>query len=425
MVFGDMYTCSTVAKRNDKQKPIFCEVAYMQIGIINFHFSHNYGAVLECIALKEVINALGHQVSVIDYRPTYLVQQQTVYPNPIEYAKWAAGDFHDSTVIYRWYRMIRRAAQAIFKYRNVALRKQREHAFEPFIERNMCLTKRYTTQDELRANPPAFDVYISGSDQIWNPYVTGGKLDPCYFLQFGVDTIRRVAYAVSPCQLDVQKYAEALNVYLSRYAAISLREDEKRNELRRIVGNDIPICLDPTLLLPADEYRRFEETISEEKPYILVYGFLDRDDLHLLEQTTEMLAQTMCMRIIDISQDSLKWSIATIQYKSVTPGEFLSYIKNATYVVTNSFHGTAFSLIYHKRLLSVKKSGTGSRLFQILSQVGLSRLYIEDAVQSDIMREILCDIDYKESDKKLSLLANDSISYIVASLSQFGSIEKA
>lgn len=373
----------------------------MKIGTINFHFAHNFGAVLESIALKEFLEKRGHQVVSIDYRPEYLEQQYAVYPNPVAFARWAAKDYADSSTVYRFYRMFRRFIQAFTYYKDADLRKKREKLFENYIKSNMNLTKRYRTIEDLKKDPPSCDMYISGSDQIWNPMVTAG-IDEGYFLNFGDTSTRKVAYAVSPCQLNVKKYKGKLKSLLMAYEKISLREEQFICELSQMYKYPIENCVDPTLLLDEPDYLKYmvKPEVCVDN-YILVYGFDDKLSPKLLNDIVTIVSNETGYKVIDVSMDGRKRIDSAINLEAVSPGEFLHYVKNACYVVTNSFHGTVFSIIYNKRFISVSKSGTSSRAGELLASLGLNDRLATTCNEKSIMRLIHNDIDYLEVYKRL------------------------
>jgi len=385
----------------------------MKVGIINFHFAHNFGAVLECMALQTYIESLGHEVVVIDYRPEYMVQSYAVYPSLIEHAKRANRDFADKSFVYRCYRMFRRSVQALIRYKDVGKRKGRSQAFETFIQKNMHLTNRYKTIEELQNNPPECEVYISGSDQIWNPYVTNSGLDYAYFLDFGSEKIRRIAYAVSPCQLEVEKYSCDLKKLLHEYDAISLREQQFQTELSTLSNQEVEVCIDPTLLLMADDYNKMEICPDGcPEKYILVYGFDDKEEPELLGKCAEVCANEMQLPIIDISYFKIKNPCDCKYINVVSPGEFLMYIKNATYIVTNSFHGTAFSLIYHKNFLCVERKATASRMKELMLKVGLEKHLVANFDKKRIEDNMKTKIDYAGVDACISELKEPSIDFL-------------
>lgn len=380
----------------------------MIIGTINFHFAHNFGAVLESVALKEYLEKKGHQVIAIDYRPEYLEQQYAVYPNPFAFARWAAKDYTESPVTYRLYRMSRRFIQAFMYYKDAELRKKRSQLFEAYVKNNMNLTRRYRTIEDLKKEPPTCDVYISGSDQIWNPMVTAG-IDEGYFLNFGDFSARKIAYAVSPCQLNVEKYKNKLAPLLMAYEKISLREEQFICDLSEMSNAPIENCIDPTLLLDESDYQKY--MVKPEmsfKEYILVYGFDDKLSPKLLNDITSMVSMKTGCKIIDVSMDGRKRIDSAINLEVVSPGEFLYYVKNARFVVTNSFHGTVFSIIYNKKFVSVSKSGTSSRAGELLASLGLNDRMTAISDERTSHALVDDDIDYHEVHKRLMKLRKKS-----------------
>lgn len=372
----------------------------MKVGIINFHYAHNYGAVLECVALKSFVEELGNEVEIINYRPLYGTAQYAVHPSLIEYGKRAYRDFADSNSFYRLYRVVRRVVQAIIRQFDASKRKKRKAAYDFFIQKNnIRQSKQYFCIEELRKDPPMCEVYISGSDQIWNPYVTNAGLDEAYFLNFGSDSIKRIAYAVSPCQLDLVKYKEQIKTLLKKYNAISLRESQYCEGLKQVLGRNIEVCIDPTLLYDIDFYNSIEEIpdICPEE-FILVYGFPDKISPGLLEQVALFVQAKTMLPIVDVSGVKLLKGNNRIYIESASPGEFLHYIKRARYVVTNSFHGTAFSILYKKAFFSVERKETKYRVWELLDKIELTSRYISDYDENMILKGIDYIPQFSEAD---------------------------
>lgn len=384
----------------------------MRILTINFHFAHNFGAVLQSLALQKVLEKMGHTVSVIDYRPDYMVQQYKPFPNPVAGARRAARDYCDSGRGYRIYREFRRASQYVLNYRFAVARMKRQQAFERFINNHLNVTQRsYRTICELRNDSPKADIYLAGSDQIWNPYVTNAGLDEAYFLCFGDDTVRRASYAASPCQLDVKRYAPQLREYLGKFSHISLREREKQAELSHCLNREIEVCLDPTLLLTADDYRQYEsEAGANSGRYIAAYVFVDKTRKRALQDTLIKAGKILGLPIVDLSLDPVRMPQCVQKGKTLSPADFLAYIKNAEFVITNSFHGTAFSIVYHKRFLTMSKTGTASRTNELLTKLGLDKRLLKDDV--DLEKAIMDDIAYRQADSLLQTERQHSMEFL-------------
>ncbi|MGC7870014.1 polysaccharide pyruvyl transferase family protein [Desulfosporosinus sp. SYSU MS00001] len=387
------------------------------VSLINFHFAHNYGAVLQCLALQTLLQKRGYDLHVIDYRPYYQQQYYTRYANPFRCMYWRYKLLWGEKKSKRIFQSVRWGACVICGYRQAGRRGQLEEAFDPFVRRNLCLTKRYNSLKELQKHPPKSDVYICGSDQVWNPLVTSG-VDPAYYLDFGSDNHYRIAYAVSPCQaLDTKYHRLLLSRLLGRFDAISLREAEKKAELEEHSNKSISICLDPTLLLHADDYYSFEEKIEDCDQYVLVYAFKETTGGNRIIGIVHEMQQRMKLRVIDISFEKIAWDIPVTKRFGITPGQFLTYFRNAAFVVTNSFHGTAFSIIYRRPFLSIPKDGTAQRMTELLNKLELGNCL----AANNILPIGTPMPDYDHIAKRLEILCAESQQFLSQAL---GDVEK-
>ncbi len=382
------------------------------VGIINFHFSNNFGAVLQCIALQEYIRSKGKEVLVINYQPEYIRQQQEPFPNPVYFAKWALHEFSDSNIKNKIIHTVIRSAHALYMLKDAALKRKRNIVFSEYISKHLKLSQRYNNYKMLETNPPECDVYISGSDQVWNPKVTYSDLDPAYFLQFVPDTNVKVAYAVSPCQLDVKKFEKKLVSYLKGFNYVSLREKQLLFDLSQVCNKRISVCIDPTLLLAKESYLGYEEEILDEGEYILTYGFKDGKKPNVLNSVAKYIANETGLKVIDISLEDVKFDFSIIKRRVLSPGQFLMYIKKAKYVVTNSFHGTAFSIVYHKNFWSIEKKVTASRMKELMYLAGLSSRLLTDYDSTKIKNDLNSDIDYHLVEELLDEMRNSSKDFL-------------
>ena len=217
---------------------------------------------------------------------------------------------------------------------------KREENFETFTSANLPLSKRYKTLKALKKNPPAYDVYISGSDQLWNPELVDGAFDPAYFLDFG--NSRKITYAVSMKEKYTVVEKENLKSLVNILDAVSIRE--KNETLDEITNGEYTVSIDPSLLLDAEDYEEALAETCEKEPYIFVYGFQSTTDII---NAVDTISNEMGIKVINGSPEKIKLKNAENIY-DYAPDKFLSYIKNAQFIVTNSFHGTAFSIIYKK-----------------------------------------------------------------------------
>ncbi|MDD6489419.1 MAG: polysaccharide pyruvyl transferase family protein [Clostridia bacterium] len=347
----------------------------MKIGIITFQMAWNCGAVLQCVALKKKLESMGHYVTVINYQPSYKDYRYCKYQNPITVAYKTLQSNSGLNKKKKLVKAAKSAVRAVLNWDSRSGRLKQKHDFEEFCKKYLNLSQEYKSIEELRSNPPECDIYISGSDQLWNPNLTNDELDPAYFLDFGNEDIVRATYAISACELDVAENREQLEKLMDRLDFISLREVEKKEELELVSKKKIDICIDPTLLLDADCYEEIElSEWNETEPYLLVYALDNPGSNDTLFKTVKELSERKKLKIKVISGPH-KWPYKIEEYcprDGISPQEFLSYIKHSQIVVTNSFHASTFSLIYQKDFYVVTTPGRSSRVVELLDKLGLN-----------------------------------------------------
>lgn len=207
----------------------------MRTGLITFHFAHHYGAQLQALATMKAIQRLGHECEIIDYRLPHTTRTNQIFKKSTS-VRDMASDAHTAL--------------------HYAAFQRRFQRFEAFVAEEMDLSsRRYTDFRQLREDPPAYDVYVSGSDQIWNPYIFQDKqFDPAFLLDF-VREGRRIAYAPSlgVPQLPEDKAAE-LKRFLAPFSALSVREKRGQVLVREAAEREAKVVLDPTLLLNGEDW---------------------------------------------------------------------------------------------------------------------------------------------------------------------------
>ena len=353
-----------------------CEA--MKIGIITFHWATNYGAVLQAYALQSFLMKLGHAVQIIDYKPRI-------------YEKKLVKCFKQKRP---W--LIKNKLIDYFK----------EQPFILFRKEHFRLTTRYHSLQELRKNPPECDVYICGSDQIWNPSFTkGGEGQPTtsYFLDFGHEKTIRIAYAVSfGCTEYQEEIRHIVSPVLTKFNAISVREKSGYEIVRNMGFDNVKLMPDPTLLLTAQEYNEIlDSSPSFCKPFNFFYAIQDRQ---LVIKKMEHYFRNELPECV-VSTREFKYSIIDIR-------EWLSLIKAAHSVVTNSFHGIVFSIIYKKPFIAVPVEGLGSgmndRIFTLLEQLGLKDRILNNCEPSRITAILSEKINWAAVEEKIQILRGDA-----------------
>lgn len=386
----------------------------MKIGIITFHNAWNCGAVLQCVALKNSLELMGHEVCVINYCPSYQKIKYEKYPNPFKCAQIEIKNFQDRNTIKRILLYGKCVIKTVLNYSPNSTRLVKKVKFNSFCNQNFNLTQCYSSIKELEENPPKCDVYISGSDQVWNPKLTDDKIDEAYYLNFGSFDVTRIGYAISTCQLDTDAQKTKLNDLLVRFDKLSLRENEKKEELEKIYKDRISICIDPTFLLKKEDYQKYEEPLTNIlEPYILIYAFDYKDQMEVFYNTVNRIKKLYNLPVKVINGPH-HWPFEVEFFKpkdGISPGEFLSYIKNAEIIITNSFHATTFSIIYKKDFYTLTVQERSSRVIELLEKLGLrNRLILGDADMKNLSKK---SIDYSFANQKIEELRDFAIDYLL------------
>lgn len=390
----------------------------MKIGIITYHFPYNCGAALQCFALQTKLEQLGHEVSVINYRPWYHQNRYTPLKNPIYFAKKRFNDPADNLAKRCWHAAdgFRRTVQSWRTYPQVSLK---EKKFRPFVKRYLHETKVYRSLKQLQSNPPKCDVYISGSDQLWNCAITNGVFDSAYFLDFGGDNVARMSYSVGADFSKLENPQAALRDLVKRLDVISLREEKWLPAVEKAAEGKIPthIDVDPTLLLEEKNYLQYMPDMPKEKePYILTYTMTGETQKQIYNGA-RILSEKLGMKVIDVSGDPNKMNKKVEDNRLCGPDEFLWYVKNAEYVVTNSFHGTVFSVLFNKKFVTIPHALTGNRVTELLDKLGLSNRW--HRVTTEAIAEITNEIDYAAVSEKLGELRSNSIDFLQDSIQKY------
>lgn len=354
------------------------------IKTITCHNVYNYGATLQAYALQTYLQSLGNEVEIIDYAPRYhswscwnIPENSTVY-------KLASENMfiHFLYACHRWIKH-KRETNLI-----------REKKFDEFDKKYLRLTtKHYINYEQLKQDPPKADIYIAGSDQIWNP-VGGTGLDPAFYLNFGEAGIHRISYAASfGVSILNEHQKDIIKNYLSSMDNISVRESTGLNILKSLNINSGVQVLDPVFLLDKATWLQFIGGTKKvvEGNYVLIYDFF-QDDPNIQKLAFELKKMTG-FNIVSVN-NSGKLPYADVNISDASPLEFLSLINNANVVISNSFHATAFSIILNKEfyVYPVIRHKNQSRMIDLLNQFHLPDRYNTLKIQSNINWEKINDL---------------------------------
>lgn len=391
----------------------------MKVGIITYHFPYNCGAALQCLALQTKLEELGHEVCVINYRPWYHQNRYTALKNPIYFAmKQFFGPAENRldrihNTLWGFYATIR-------SWKNYPKLRLKEEKSRGFVKRYLKETRVYRTVKQLQKNPPKCDIYIAGSDQLWNAAITEGKFDSAYFLNFGSKNVGKMTYSVGANFSKLQNPEAALKELIRDLDAISLRESQFMPVVEVAAEGKIPthIDLDPTMLLDPETYEQFMPDLPKEKePYILTYTMCGETQKQIYNGA-RMLSEKLGMKVIDVSADPGKMNLKVEDNRLCSPDEFLWYVKNADYVFTNSFHGTVFSVLFRKKFVTIPHAQTGNRVTELLDKLGLSGRY--HTVTTEAIKLLTNDIDYDTVFNNLKALRSISIDFLQSCVQKYG-----
>ena len=328
----------------------------MKIGTLTTHMSDNYGAVLQAYALSTYI---GQQADceIVNYYPEYLRKA-----------------YHGRIKV----RDIKSLINFCFQVLHTGARKRRSHRFAAFREQHMRLSYLCRNRKELTGAAPQYAAIVAGSDQIWNPDIHG--FDENFFLTFCPEKVRKYGYAPSfgVSSLNEEQAAEVKR-RCEGFTRLAFREESGVRIAREVLGLSCPLVLDPVFLLSAEHWRGLKAATAPTGKYVLCYFLSD----------PRGSVEAMCKRFQ--KEGYMVYSIGFSARDAVNgakkvydlgPSEFLAYIDHADYILTDSFHATAFSILFGKNFYTRtdgKNAKRADRVISLLKACGLEERTYADA----------------------------------------------
>lgn len=369
----------------------------MKTGLITFHAAHHYGAMLQAYALAKSVSAITGHCELIDYRRPDTTDGNRVFQRGL----------HPGTVLKNAHTLLHYPA-----FRN------RYDRFEAFLSGHMPLGEaKYSVYSQLQENAPEYDRLVCGSDQIWNPMIYQEKrFDPSFFCAFS-KAGDKIAYAPSIGPASIKgKAATEMRDHLAQFSHLSSREKQGAAVLEKISGKPVSAVLDPTLLLTMEEWGSLATDSGFTLPYVLCY-FVSPPGL--LKPLVSGVKHRLGIRAVQLAGTRRKVRGVNKMMFDVGPREFLTLFKNASFVLTNSFHGTAFSLIFQRPFLCAAGSGEDaleSRTGSLLQTLGLTRRMVSAGGAFDLL-----DIDYVPITRRLQAERERSLEFLKTALQAGGS----
>lgn len=366
----------------------------MKVGIVTFHRSHNYGALLQAYALSRWIRE-NHQAKVefLNYQPAGRKGGYRIF------------------VPVRSIRDLKTNLQNLLRYRTIS---RRYRGFVGFQTKEFTLTPEYSTSEEISRAKPDHDAWISGSDQVFRYY--GPESDVFYLDFLHGTTAKKIAYAPSFGAGSVdEKYQQRVGELLRGFDYLSCRESEGAELINQISGLNAKLVLDPVFLLSRDQWRELfvKPTISGK--YILVYALVGYQKQLEIARRVKSLTN---LPIHVIYPTRIKDRDVVTTHATASPYQFGGLIDNAEFVVTDSFHGLAFSVLFQKNFFSyIALQHSASRHRSLLGALGLSSRMIV-SIDSISIKDLM--IDYQFVDSNLCPLIEESKAYLTSSLHNGG-----
>lgn len=342
------------------------------IGTITLHHNANYGANLQAYALVKCLSQLTEdEVCLVDYRNERI---RNLY-------RFAPFNVLDNGIQIN-FSSCKRFAKMLLRPQGTLIR---DRKFQKFRNAHIPMTKIVKNGEQIKALNCSH--LFVGSDQIWNDWITGDQKNRVFYGNVKQDNTVLASYAAS---LGNQEFSAeedaAVSAYINNFDFLTVREENLAGLVRNRYRGNVEIVSDPVFLLDKTEWEKLCVSSTQEEPYIFVY-FLERNPelFKLAEKVSEYLnlpLRVFCDGLV------IPWGQENYD-KNADPIDFVSGIRNARFVVTNSFHGTVFSMLFHTPFVTIPDTVRGIRMEELLRKYGLSdRLcYSADAFSTDLVEQ--------------------------------------
>ncbi len=371
----------------------------MKAAVVTFVRAYNYGAVLQCYALCRTLEKLGVDAQTIDYYPecfrklygfSYLGEPRYIPYRPIK--NWL-------NITPVWFKL-----------------KKRNDGFDRFIKTHIPITpKQYSSFEMLNDEVFDYDLYISGSDQVWS--YKCADFDPTFFLQFNsAKNAKKASYAASfGFSVLADRVKSDYKERLINWNAYSVREESGKGILKDLLNIDATRSCDPTLLLDKAEWDKIRKDSKVKNDYILIYSVNACAELYeyakiLSKEKNLKVIYVPCVAHHDFLMGNVvkKFGFETIG--AASPDEWLDLFSKASYVLTDSFHGTVFSIIYRKKFMTIVDFSWGKnhRAMELIDSLNIKGRALKD----DFMDLIDEPINWEDVDSRMLELRTGALEYL-------------
>lgn len=391
----------------------------MKIGILTFVKCDNYGAELQAFALQKKLNLLGYDAEVVDLEKETGVLEGSwnTYRDAVKNRYRQFGLLKGTLKLLELIRdkwALRQSIRA-----NAEKIAERHQIFERFFNDYIRHSSQFYTLDEVRAaDRLPYDVLIAGSDQIWN-YRQTNYLDVFFLMMADRWKAKKIAYAASFSVSSIPEDKQAMyRRYLDNLDVISVRESTGVNIVKACSGRMASLVLDPTLLFNREEWIRFvgiDDYLPEDKRYVVIYTL---SGSHYIYALAKKIAHKLGVEVINIRLgfNHVKGDEGIIHITDAGPREFVTIFSHAAYVITDSFHGTAFSINFNIPFTTLLNpaSSLNARALSILKLTGTeSRLIYDDGTGKE---PASLEVDFRPVNQIIAAWKEKSLQFIKDSL---------
>lgn len=367
----------------------------MDIGIITFHRAINYGAFLQAFALKEYLIDLGYNAKIIDYWPSYHAKAYSIF-------RWK--EIFKAPLTLK----IKIIIASILKYRRA---KKRFRKMNYLQKKYFHLSNKINFPSKESLCGLSFDYIFYGSDQIWwKSKINNEKFDWVFWGDYAPQHIKKIAYAASMGEINLSKNdISIIKEKLNNFSNISVREENIKEIIQKLSSKKIHLVSDPVFLLSSHKWLTYIPCQKHPFKYILLFNLTRSKETETIAKSKSI---ELNLPIIEISSTILPTNFKKNCLQTLDAFEFIGYIKDAEYVVTSSFHGTAFSIIFEKQFITTGMGNNAERAKTLLKSLNLENRYANN--ENTLPNE---QINYSKIESIKSTIISSSISFIKSSLS--------
>ena len=369
----------------------------MKIAKLTWLYNGNYGSVLQAFALQKFLENEGYNVIDLNYKPSISTKL----------INWVTSR-NSFSLFFDKYKGLKNKSS----FTDDTLIRARAENFKRFKEENIKLTKLCKNPRELKKVAEDYDVFICGSDQIWSPKL----MNPIFYFSFLNENKIKISYAPSFGVTDttVEK-KKKIGKLLEKFDYISIRENQGQELIKEITGKDVPVQVDPTMLLDKDEWEKYSGTEKIiEKDYVFCYLLTPNKEYI---ENVRKFAKEKNLEVVIVPTEKGPFNTGFIEHYEAGPKEWLNLLKNSSYVFTDSFHGCIFSVIFQKNVFLYKrfsdnsKKSENSRIYTLTKWLEIEERLIDNTNMEKIFD--LKNVDYEKVAKNLRNKSQESSKWLL------------